>query len=277
MVLNTDQSLHLVEMIVSIGILITSLELLSIHPHLKDSGFLSWRVHRLSHPVIAKVWKYIFIDKVIDYPNVLYIITLRIIAVIFVWFFIIAGHSVVFPLCVATVITLLMTLRSPAGNDGSDQMALIILLVSTVAEAIGTPVAKCSALTFIAAQASLAYGTSGFLKFKMAGWYDGSFLLDMLRTSSYGDKRLSRFLDRNLRLAKLLGRGVVYGDCSLAFAIFLPPLLCSSLLVCGIVFHIAIARIMGLNTFLWSFVATYPAIFWVADSLYRGKIITAWF
>jgi hypothetical protein len=37
--------------------------------------------------------------------------------------------------------------------------------------------------------------------------------------------------------------------------------------VLGILFHVANAVIMGLNTFVWAFVATYPAILFCAVSL----------
>jgi hypothetical protein len=37
--------------------------------------------------------------------------------------------------------------------------------------------------------------------------------------------------------------------------------------VLGILFHVANAVIMGLNTFVWAFVETYPAILFCAVSL----------
>jgi hypothetical protein len=42
-------------------------------------------------------------------------------------------------------------------------------------------------LVFIAAQAALAYGTSGFLKVPEKGWRNGAFVVDVLKTSSFGN------------------------------------------------------------------------------------------
>jgi hypothetical protein len=36
----------------------------------------------------------------------------------------------------------------------------------------------------------------------------------------------------------------------------------------GVFLHIGIAAVLGLNTFLWSFVGTYPAVLWVSASIY---------
>jgi hypothetical protein len=41
---------------------------------------------------------------------------------------------------------------------------------------------------------------------------------------------------------------------------FLPATLLWIFLATGILFHLTIALIMGLNTFFWSYISTYPAI-----------------
>jgi hypothetical protein len=262
-------ALHFVEFIVAVGATVTSLEILKIRSALRDAGLLSWRVQRLSHPLFVALTNNIGFDFLLRYPNFLVLVGVRLIGAVLLAVLAITNHSTLIPVFLVTFSTLTMTLRSPQGNDGSDQMASIVLVAATAAELIGTQFSKSAALTFIAGQAILAYGTSGFLKLKPAGWHDGTFVIDILRTSSFGNQGLLKWVEGKTFLAKLLGWGVVYGDCGLALAFLLPPPLCLLVLSFGVLLHVGIARMLGLNTFLWSFVATYPAIFWLSTSLYR--------
>jgi hypothetical protein len=53
-----------------------------------------------------------------------------------------------------------------------------------------------------------------------------------------------------------------------ALAWLAPPPLCLVILGLAAIFHIGIARILGLNLFFWSFVATFPATYWVSTNMY---------
>ena len=65
---------------------------------------------------------------------------------------------------------------------------------------------------------------------------------------------------------------VAGGDCAFALASVAPPTLCLIALGCAGLFHVGVARIMGLNTFLWSFAATFPATYWVSSVLYWSAV-----
>jgi hypothetical protein len=165
---------------------------------------------------------------------------------------------------------LALTLRSPQGNDGSDQMGALVLVASTLGELVGTDFAKSATLMFIAAESALAYATAGLLKVPMPGWRDGSYVLDILRTSSFGNRMILRSFERVPLFAVFFGAAVAFGDTAIAFASLLPPPVCASLLAFGIALHFGIGLVLGLNTFLWSFVSTYPAVFWLSTSLYHA-------
>ena len=260
--------LRATETFVAVGSSITAGEMLTLDVAFRDAGLLSWRLQRLNHPRIARLLAMLGIDRCFRYPEVLGLLAIRLIMALLLLAATCLHWSVRPELAILTGVTLLLTLRCPEGNDGSDQMSLIILLVSLLAEVIHTPIAYSTALIFIAAQAALSYGTSGFLKIRQTGWKNGDFVTQILATSSFGNRKLMRLFQAHRPLRKYCGRFVAYGDCVLALGALLPPLACSLVLMFGLSLHIGIARILGLNTFIWAFVSTYPAIIFVSASLY---------
>ena len=266
---NTITFLHLVEIILAIQVLVSSFELLNVHYIFEDNGLLSWRIQRLNHSKVATLSKKLGLNFLFQYPNIIGLIVVKIVAAFCLPILILTNHSVIIPLVLITVINLLLVIRSPQSNDGSDQMAMIILISVTLAEIINSDFSKETVLFFIAAQSCLAYGVSGFLKQRKKGWHDGSYVKEILKTSSFGNKSILEFVNKYKVIGIVLGYIVVYGDCILSFSFAFPPSICLSLLSFGVLLHIGIARIMGLNTFLWSFGATYPAIYFVSLTLYN--------
>ena len=54
-------------------------------------------------------------------------------------------------------------------------------------------------------------------------------------------------------------------------AMFAPPAVLMVFLAAGLVFHVGIAAAMGLGSFLFAFVATYPALIYVSQTIWRGS------
>jgi hypothetical protein len=260
--------LRATEVVVAVGALVMAAELLATRAELHDDGLLSWRLQRLNHPRLARLLGILRVDRLFRYPAVLVLLGIRLVAAP-VLITAICLHWPVFPALFAlTSTTLLFNLRSPGGNDGSDQMSLIVLVVSTLGEAVGTQAAYSAALVFVAAQSALAYGTSGFLKALENGWRNGDFVKEILATSSFGNRALLRLFTSHAILGRCCGCAVAFGDCFLGIAALLPPVACAWALGFGLILHVGIARILGLNTFLWAFGATYPAILFVSSWIY---------
>jgi hypothetical protein len=268
MILDSIEMLRAVELLLAIGAAISSLELLHVRDALRDNGLLSWRIHRLSRPLVAQLIHKLGVEMLFRYPGILVLICLRFVSSLAVILCVVMGRPTIAPLVTVIIVTLAFTLRSPEGNDGSDQMSSIALLATTLSEAAGTNFGRFAGLAFIAAQASLAYGTSGFLKITEKGWRNGTFVMDLLKTSSFGHRWLLHLLENRESLATPVGYAIAFGDCAMSCAVFLPPRECIALLCFGVFFHIGIAIVLGLNTFLWSFVATYPAILWGSTHLW---------
>ena len=253
--------------LLAVQVIISTAELIRIYPAYRDEGLFSWKVQRSSRSLSVKVKKY-RLDVLCKYPNVLVLLALRILSGIAIPVLIYLNYSLVIPLAVITFTNLIFQVRNNQSNDGSDQMATICFIAVMLAAIINTELSWSIALIFIAAQSSLAYGISGILKMTKKEWHNGESVLRVLKTSSYGNKKgLEWALDYHW-LAKAFGMLVIYGDTLLAFSFALPPYVCGGVLIFGVCLHIGIGRVMGLNTFLWSYVSTYPAIFYVSTLLY---------
>ena len=185
MILRSIEMLHAVELLLAIGAAISSLEVLQIRDALRDNGLLSWRVHRLSRPLVAQLIHRLRVELLFRYPGILLLIWLRFVSSLGVILCVVTGRpKYPFP-CDRDYHDSCFYIKKPGGErHGSDQMTSIALLASTLSEAAGTNFGRAAGLAFIAAQASLAYGTSGFLKITERGWRDGTFVMDLLRTSS---------------------------------------------------------------------------------------------
>jgi hypothetical protein len=257
------------ELFLAVGLTISSLELFSVCDSLRDSGLLAWRVQRLRHPLMATLISRCGLDVFFRYPGVLALMTIRLLSALCLAGSIIQGYPTFWFLVLAAGTTFLMVIRNPLGNDGADQMSSITLVAAALAEGIGTEFARSAALVFIAGQASLAYCTSGALKLTKRGWRNGTFVMDILRTSSFGSRRILEYVHDGSRLSVVAGWTVCVGDCALGVCMFSPPRYCKLVLLFGVLLHLGVATIMGLNTFVWSFIGAYPGIFWASLLVYQ--------
>jgi hypothetical protein len=250
----------------ALGVLLSSAEFLAEPGYLTDSGLMSWKVGRLRDRWLAAPPFGPALNAVLSYPQVLGVVALRgaLAAAL------LAGPAsfclepwIVVSMALASV---LLSARNLMGQDGADQMQVIIFVTLALVSVARTQAAMTAGLWFIAFQGCLSYATAGIAKLTEAGWRDGSFLTRVLGTQIYGDTASSEFLAARPELAKWLSRALVAWESSFALALALPASAVLALLGGGVVFHCLSAKLMGLNTFLPSFIATYPAIIYCVSS-----------
>jgi hypothetical protein len=151
--------------------------------------------------------------------------------------------------------------RNPFGVEGADQMAEVVLGGVAIGSFFpSSSFVAAASLCFIAAQSCLAYSVSGVAKAVSPIWRSGAALASIMNTRAFGQRWLGSWLMRNRRWSRLLSWTVILAECSFPVAVIAPPWLAAAILVWGALFHVYCALVMGLNTFVWSFVACYPAI-----------------
>jgi hypothetical protein len=258
-------ALSLGERLVGAATLIGSLELLTRRRALARGGLLSWEVAQLRAAWLTHGWVAWCLDRLFTGTGLLLLIILR--AATATWLVVGPTEAAHVTAVVATaLITLLLMLRTSYGNDGADQMCLIVLLAAAIARvSMAHSAVLEAALWFIALQACLSYATSGIAKLSGRAWRDGTGLVGILSTRTYGMPALATLLARSPVLATGVSWIIIAGEALFPLVFVVPDRWIPALLAGGLAFHVACAIVMGLNTFVWAFAATYPAIYWVTS------------
>jgi len=158
------------------------------------------------------------------------------------------------------VLCTLFMVREPFGRDGADQMQIVIFGSLALAHLHPTPLIQRSAVWFIALQVILSYFTAGLSKAWSPVWRSGKALPAIISTRIYGNAKIAHYLDRRPQVSQFICMGTIAFETLFPFVLLAPPVIIVGMLFIGMSFHLSIARIMGLNTFFWVFLATYPAI-----------------
>lgn len=165
-------------------------------------------------------------------------------------------------------------------NGGSDYMTLIILAALTFARS--WPRAVGPAIWYIGIQAGLSYFVAGLVKIKEPRWRNGRMLRDFLSLTNYTIPGRIQKLCQIGRTAKtptsvqlsgnfanslqsklpffLASWVVILFECLFPLA-FLSPQVGWVFLFCGFLFHLGNVYLLGLNRFLFVWIAAYPAIY----------------
>lgn len=167
---------------------------------------------------------------------------------------------------VAAVLCLLIEMkRHYFSVDGSDEMTLLCLTATCLA---GFGDSSRYVAFFLAAELALAYTTAGAYKASSPFWQKGKALLHITRTKAFGHKQVSKLLHRYPLLSKYSELALVLWESGFLIALIAPRPILWGILAAGVVFHLACAGVMGLNTFLWAFSAGYPCVIFANEQIH---------
>jgi hypothetical protein len=252
----------------SIATILATLEQFSLLREYEPGGAFHWQAYQASTlaPRVASI-----LGRLFGRSGVAYLLSLQIVCGLIVALSIFGIFRPAAPLGLLGILLITVLLRyiCPYGVQGSDSMLVIVALGLLVAEVYaGSPWGNAG-IWYIAAQSCLSYFAAGAAKLITPMWRNGQALQHVFRTQVFGHSRIDRLLSR--RPLRLLGSWVVISF-EIAFPIVLiaPQKLLLLFLFVALAFHIFNAFFMGLNNFIWSFPATYPAI-WLCN-----RAITQW-
>lgn len=253
--------------LVSIGITVDSLEILYSRHDYSSRGLLSWDILKLDSRFVLAGRSGLIIRNLLGYPGYLVLISIQLLAAVTV-----LSHQAnpLLPYLITAIlgIKLLSHFRHAHGGlDGSDQMQIIILASLAAFYWVTDPMVKMAALWFIAAQLILSYLAAGVAKLVSATWRSGDAIVGVLATDNYGNRLVGSWVRQNRHAAPLICWSVILFECLAPALVFLGPIPCMVFLGMGLLFHLSIAVAMGLNNFLWSFGAAYPAVLFLVKSL----------
>ena len=180
------------------------------------------------------------------------------------------GASLVIPLVGLVGANAALAVRTPVGWTGADQMGNVVCLATLLAALVDSPRSTSACLVFIALQASSAYIVAGSCKLGHLTWRDGSCLRALLTTGCWSNARMAAWMRDREALSMVVGRLVLGAEILFPLVLIAPADLAAGALLLGVLFHVVLAFVMGLNTFVWMFPATYPAI------MFTNILLRAW-
>ncbi len=268
--LSSEVTSQVVLLFATVGLAISTLEFIALGKEFRDNGIFAWSVIKtrdLKQETLALAKAK---DILYGRKGTLLILFLRLTALLIILFFLLRKNLhidlslVLLSIVLATM--LLLNYRCTLGADGSDQMLAIIFFSLTVDAGLvlGHSPWKSIGLWFIALQSCLSYEASGISKLWSAVWRSGDATFQILNTVTYGSKRMAELLRGSMALRKIACWSVIGFECVFPCCLILPTRAASAILILGIGFHVFNAIYMGLNVFLWAYVATYPAILFCA-------------
>jgi len=251
---------HLVtKFLLSAWALLSSAEWLANRALFRADGLLSWQVLRLRPRLVRANGMH---TVVYSSSALLVVIAARAIAGValllpFSSWLDFAAASVIFLSC------LYVARRAVFGGDGADQMGMVVALGLTITSAgvaSGDRTLALVGVSAVAAQATLAYFIAGAAKLSSATWRSGHAMPRVMSTRTFGDPFAARIAAGYPRFSHGLCWFVIVTEMLFPLVFMVPWNVAMLALVGYGLFHVCNAYFMGLNAFVWSFIATYPSV-----------------
>ncbi len=148
------------------------------------------------------------------------------------------------------------------GNDGADKIATIACMAAVLIAAgqvLADPWLCLAGLAWATGQLTIAYCTSGAAKLASPIWRDGTAIAAAMTSYSSGHP-VSALLVRHPGRARGLAWAVMLPEILFPMTLFAPTEVCAVILGGFAAFHVMTALVMGLNTYPWAFITTYPCV-----------------
>jgi len=263
-----EQALAWITRLVAIGVLLDTLELVYCRKQFDDEQLFAWRWLRRSRFFSARRLFPHVVDLLLDRPLLIPLILVRGVSAVLLIVLPQATSSSTVALALVFAISSLLNLRAaPYGVDTPSRFTIVIVGALLLrGGAPGSPILAQVCLWFIALQACISYATAGMVKLFNEGWRSGVGLFNVANASTLGmPLRLATLLARH----EVIGRGLTWFtiamECAFPLVLLLPTPFSFFFIAWGLLFHLTIASLLGLNRFFWAWIATYPAILYVTQ------------
>jgi hypothetical protein len=161
-------------------------------------------------------------------------------------------------------------------NGGSDRLGMLMLACLLAARLfpeagpadgrLPEAMVPRMALGYLALQLVASYFFAGWVKLVNPAWRSGEALREVFAFSAYPVSESLRGWARWPRLLRAMAWGVILLELAFPLALLDARLLWAALSLAAL-FHLANALLFGLNRFLWTWLAAYPALLWFQQQL----------
>lgn len=243
----------------------SSLEGLASIKHFGAGRIFDWTVLRTRAPSFVDGVSAVLLDRLMMKRGVSFVFFARLAAAAYLAISVLANRGALMAATVVLAASLYLNVRAPYGLDGSDQMSALLFVAITISQlGARSPSIAVVCLWFLAVQGCLSYASAGIAKLASPVWRRGHAIHLIIDTEGYGSALPARMARCHPNTARAITWGTILFECMFVGALFLGPTGAFILAIWAALFHIATALVMGLNTFVWAFLAVHPAIIYCA-------------
>lgn len=265
--MNLETILILTCKVITVPLIISSAEYLYYPRHIKADGLMSWEVAKSRSSWFCNNTTGNVFNTVLPYSAFKWLLICRLMIALITLLIPFDRQTFTLLFILLGCCEFFMVVRTPYGQDGSDQLSWITIITLCVALSVPSKNVLLISLGFLAFQVSVSYVTAGLAKAISKGWQNGDHLRSIANLRIYGNPFLARLLEKNNRLSIALSWSVILWESLFFLVFFLPEPFALVFLAAGVFFHLSNAVFMGLNCFFWSFMAGYPAIYYFISLL----------
>lgn len=250
-------SLKLIQIIISVAVLIQTIEYISLKNSFSINGVWRWNEIKTEFAFLPKKIQFFF-NYFLQDKHFIILLWVRLSSSLLFLFY----PSFIWIL-ILLITTLFIAQRFRGSfNGGSDYMTLIILSALLVQSFSTQPIITKGVLWYIAIQSSTSYFIAGIVKIKQSAWRRGTGLREFIQSPNYNPPPLIKSIFSQRIMAFIISWGVMLFELSFPLVLIQnTPTVTISLLLIAFTFHLINVFIFGLNRFLIAWLATYPAIY----------------
>lgn len=258
MQLNLETTILLIRYLLAFALTLQTIEFLLIRSTFSNTGIWQSQILKTDIEIFPNFIQTL-LSNLLAYDKFIYIIWLRLLLSILLFCI---SSPIIYSLII--FIALLISLRwRGTFNGGSDYMTLIVLIAMFIASLSSNPKFQNASVYYLCFQVASSYFLAGLVKVKNKDWRTGKALKAFLQNTIYRDNKVTSYLIGSNKLLRLFGIITIAWELSFPLA-FVNYNFAIVYLSVGFLFHLANAYLLGLNRFLFIWVATYPAVLYLA-------------
>lgn len=248
-------SIALTEKLIALALIFQTIELLLLRDVYSDSGVWRWADLNKEFKIFSRI-NQAMLCFFLNYKNFILFLVLRLVLAICLLF-----YSSPLILCTLLFSTVMIALRwRGTFNGGSDYMTVLVLSALSVASIYkDSETVQLAALWYITIQVVSSYFIAGLVKVRRGNWRDGSALQGFVASTIYKDISLTKLISSNKAVALLFSWTIIIFELAFIFTLLSPSVAVSFILI-AFFFHVGNFYIFGLNRFVFSWMACYPAL-----------------
>jgi hypothetical protein len=252
-----SQALSWTDRLIALAVFLQTIEFLQIRRTFDRDGIWTWSVLRDDFSHLPSVFRFL-LKIVFNDRRFFAVLILQLLCSVMLFLTSSAAASF---LLLLTALLIAIRWRGTF-NGGSDSMTILILAAISVAHSTDQEKIAKGALLYLAIQASLSYFIAGLVKLRKPAWRSGKALFHFLRDTNYEvPDSLRRW--NSPAFVLFCSWGILAFECFFPLALFSDKA-AFSFAVAGGAFHLLNAYILGLNRFLFAWIASYPALIYCA-------------